>query len=204
MYAAVVLSQLQAKKAAAAPPAKKKAAAPKKKKNFYGDDDEDEDEDDEDDEDDEEADVPLADDHALLLRVILPLLRSRNSGVVLGVAALYHYVGPKDRAVQGRIGKALVRIMRGNREVTYVVLTNCVEFARAAPEMFKKYLKDFFIAVRSPRVAPPRACAATAALAPHVCLLLSCATSSLRSFRLSLARVALPLRRSRSPRSCGA
>jgi len=92
----------------------------------------------------------LQEDHALLLKVSLPLLRSRNAGVVLAVAALHHYAGPRDRAVQGRVGRSLVRIMRGHREVTYVVLTNIVEFAKRVPEMFRKYLKDFFIAVRQP------------------------------------------------------
>jgi AP-3 complex subunit beta len=92
----------------------------------------------------------LQEDHALLLRVALPLLRSRNAGVVLAVATLHHYVGPRDRAILGRIGRALVRIMRGYREVTYIVLTNIVEFAKQSPEMFRKYLKDFYIAVRVP------------------------------------------------------
>ena len=40
----------------------------------------------------------LPEDHDLLLRTSLPLLRSRNSGVVLGVAALHLYVGSGDKS----------------------------------------------------------------------------------------------------------
>jgi AP-3 complex subunit beta len=139
-------------------PAKREAKkGGKKKSGFYSSEEEEEssEEEEEDSEgstDDDDLVPKLQDDHALLLRVCLPLLRSRNSGVVLAVAALHHYVGPRDRAVLGRIGRALVRVMRGHREVTYVVLTNCVEFARAQPDMFRRYLKDFFIAVRARRL----------------------------------------------------
>ncbi len=136
------------KAVAAAPPKEKKKAAKKGKGGKFYDDDDDEDDDDEDGDDADDLVPIMQDDHALLLRVSLPLLRSRNTGVVLAVAALQHYVGPRDRAIQGRVGRALVRVMRGHREITYVVLTNIVEFARAAPEMFRKYIKDFFIAVR--------------------------------------------------------
>jgi hypothetical protein len=145
-----------AKKKAPAKKEAKKGGGKKKKSGFYSSEEEEESSEEEEEDSDGSTDdddlVPkLQDDHALLLRVCLPLLRSRNSGVVLAVAALHHYVGPRDRAVLGRIGRALVRVMRGHREVTYVVLTNCVEFARAQPDMFRRYLKDFFIAVRGQR-----------------------------------------------------
>lgn len=125
----------------------------KKGKGFYSDEEESDDAGSSSEEDDDAGDEftpKLQEDHALVLRVALPLLRSRNSGVVLAVAALHHYCGPRDRAVFGRIGRALVRIMRGHREVQYIVLTNIVELAKQSPDMFRKYLKDFFIAVRGP------------------------------------------------------
>ena len=93
----------------------------------------------------------LPEDHALLLRASLVLLRSRNSGVVLAVAALHQYVGDGDKATQAKVGKALVRIMRTHREVQFVVLTNIVEFAKQSPDLFRKYIKDFFISVREGR-----------------------------------------------------
>lgn len=134
----------------------------------------------------------LPEDHALLLRASLVLLRSRNSGVVLAVAALHQYVGDGDKATQAKVGKALVRIMRTHREVQFVVLTNIVEFAKQSPDLFRKYLKDFFISVRggrgggaTSRTRPPaRRCPApsTPPLSPCV---RACA------------------RRRRSPPSCG-
>jgi AP-3 complex subunit beta len=92
----------------------------------------------------------LPEDHELLLRHTLPLLRSRNSAVVLAVAALHQQIGNGDRAVLHRIGRSLVRVMRNHREVQFVVLTNIVELARTTPELFVRYLKDFFIAESEP------------------------------------------------------
>jgi AP-3 complex subunit beta len=134
----------------------------KKKKNFYSSDEESGSEGDdgeegsseEEEDSDAELDGPkLAEDHKLLLAVSLPLLRSRSSGVVLAVASLHHYVGAKERLTQAKIGRALVRIMRSAREVQYIVLTNIVTFAREAPDLFRKYLKDFFVAVSAPGAA---------------------------------------------------
>ncbi|RYG55243.1 hypothetical protein EON66_05760 [archaeon] len=140
---------MQAKKAERPKPkAKAKKAVKKKKKAFYSDDEETEDSEEEEEEEDEFT-PHVPEDLGLLLRVTLPLLRSRNSGVVLAVAALHHYVGPRDRAIMARNGRALVRIMRGHREIQYIVLTNIVEFAKQNPDTFRKYLKDFFVAVRA-------------------------------------------------------
>jgi AP-3 complex subunit beta len=151
--------------------------------------------------DDELVVAKLPDDHELVLRTTLPLLRSRNSAVVLGVAALHQSVGNGDRgellgggagasqragaradggsgsgslsvprasciahpappppsalppaaASLHRIGRSLVRVMRNHREVQYVVLSNIVDMARTTPELFRRYLKDFYIAVRVAR-----------------------------------------------------
>ena len=50
-------------------------------------------------------------------------------------------------ATLNKIGRSLVRIMRNYREIQFIVLSNMVEFAHLAPDMFRKYIKDFFIAV---------------------------------------------------------
>jgi hypothetical protein len=47
-----------------------------------------------------------------------------------------------------KIGRSLVRVMRNHREIQFVVLSNIVELARTTPELFRRYLKDFYIAVR--------------------------------------------------------
>jgi AP-3 complex subunit beta len=47
---------------------------------------------------DAETEGDLDPDHRLALRSSLPLLKSRNSGVVLGVCALHYYCGPQVRA----------------------------------------------------------------------------------------------------------
>ena len=135
----------------------------KKKKDFYDDDDSDEeDSDEEDDEDEDEEDeddelgvdglpkIPA--DHQLVLNMSANLLRSRNSGVVLAVASLHHYVGVGsiDKSNSVKIGRSLVRIMRNRREIQYVVLTNAAFFARENPDIFRKYLKDFFVAESEP------------------------------------------------------
>ena len=54
-------------------------------------------------------------DHRLALRSSLPLLKSRNSGVVLGVCALHYYCGAQGLATTQQVGKALVRILRNRR-----------------------------------------------------------------------------------------
>ena len=38
--------------------------------------------------------------------------------------------------------------MRNYREVQFVVLSNVVELARQTPDLFRKYIKDFYISVR--------------------------------------------------------
>lgn len=92
--------------------------------------------------------VELDDDHKLLLRCVLPLLKSRNSGVVLAVASVYQYMGPGNSLEDGLIGRALVRTMRSHREIEFVMLSNIVSMAASNPGMFRKYIKDFYVAVR--------------------------------------------------------
>ena len=131
-------------------PSPSKAAKKKKpKSSFYSDEEEEEEEEEGGDSGGEEE--PSVDpDHALLLSCSLPLLRSRNTGVVLAVAALHHYAGGPDPLVMTRVGRALVRCMRNHREIQYVLLANIVTLAGANPGMFRPYLRDFFVTSAEP------------------------------------------------------
>eukprot|EP00163_Fabomonas_tropica_P004369 TRINITY_DN1384_c0_g2_i1.p1 TRINITY_DN1384_c0_g2~~TRINITY_DN1384_c0_g2_i1.p1 ORF type:complete len:1061 (+),score=365.46 TRINITY_DN1384_c0_g2_i1:571-3753(+) len=82
-------------------------------------------------------------DHRLLLKAAQPLLNSRNAGVVLAVASVFYYLSPPYEST--RIGKALTRLIRGSREVEYVVLANITTMAVTRSDMFDPYVKDFFV-----------------------------------------------------------
>jgi AP-3 complex subunit beta len=97
-----------------------------------------------------EADVDLDPDHRLILRSSLPLLKSRNSGVVLAVCALHYYCGPQNDGTTQQIGKALVRILRNRREIQYVVLKCINTMAQERPAFFRPFLSDFFIKSTDP------------------------------------------------------
>jgi AP-3 complex subunit beta len=84
-------------------------------------------------------------DHRLALRSSLPLLKSRNCGVVLGVCALHYYCGSQSTAINQQVAKALVRILRNRREIQYVVLTSISAMAQQRPAMFRPFLSDFLI-----------------------------------------------------------
>ena len=92
-----------------------------------------------------ETEGDLDPDHRLVLRSSLPLLKSRNSGVVLAVCALHYYCGSQNSATSSQIGKSLVRILRNMREIQYVVLTCISTMAQERPAMFRPYLQDFFV-----------------------------------------------------------
>lgn len=105
--------------------------APKKKtitnnRSFYSSDSDSE-------EDEKIADdiIELDPDHELLLKSCVPLLQSRNSGVVLAVAKLYYYLAPAADAE--KIEKPLLRLLRTHREQSYVVLTNIATMAIKRP-----------------------------------------------------------------------
>lgn len=95
----------------------------------------------------------LDEDHRLLLRSSIPLLKSRNSGVVLAVATLHYYCGTHSMATSTLIGKSLVRIMRNQREIQYVVLTVISSMATSRPDMFRPFLQEFFVRATDPAYA---------------------------------------------------
>lgn len=97
---------------------------------------------------DADEDMDLDEDHKLLLQSAMPLLKSRNAGVVLGVCSLLYYCGVSSVKTRSAIGKALVRIHRGRREIQYVVLTSIRTLVGECPSAFAPFLNDFFVKVR--------------------------------------------------------
>ncbi|CAH0478516.1 unnamed protein product [Peronospora belbahrii] len=95
----------------------------------------------------------LDEDHRLLLRSSIPLLKSRNSAVVLAVATLHYYCGTNSMATSTLIGKSLVRIMRNQREIQYVVLSVISSMATSRPDMFRPFLQEFFVRATDPAYA---------------------------------------------------
>ena len=55
-------------------------------------------------------------------RCSLPLLKSRNSGVVLAVCTTHYYCGSRTGSTMNQVAKAMVRILRNRREIQFVVL----------------------------------------------------------------------------------
>lgn len=102
---------------------------------------------------DAEEDMDLDEDHRLILQSAMPLLKSRNAGVVLGVCSLLYYCGVSSVKTRSAIGKALVRIHRGRREIQYVVLTSIRTLVKECPSAFAPFLNDFFVKVRSTTAA---------------------------------------------------
>jgi len=92
-----------------------------------------------------DGEAHLDPDHRLALRSSLPLLKSRNSGVVLGVCALHYYCGVLGPATAATLGRALVRILRNRNEIQYVVLKSIASMAAARPGMFSPFINDFFV-----------------------------------------------------------
>ena len=56
-----------------------------------------------------DSEVDIDHDHRLLLRSSLPLLKSRNASVVVGVVTLHYYCGSQNSGINLQMGKALVR-----------------------------------------------------------------------------------------------
>ncbi|XP_063151623.1 AP-3 complex subunit beta-1 isoform X1 [Candoia aspera] len=87
-------------------------------------------------------------DHRLLIRNTKPLLQSRNAAVVMAVAQLYWHVAPNSEA--GIVAKSLVRLLRSNREVQYIVLQNIATMSIQRKGMFEPYLKSFYVRSTDP------------------------------------------------------
>jgi len=97
-----------------------------------------------------DQDQDLEEDHRLLLRSSLPLLKSRNAGVVLGVCSLHYYCGVASIKIRSALGKALVRIYRDRREIQYIVLSSIKILVWECPSAFIPFLNDFFVKAMDP------------------------------------------------------
>eukprot|EP00613_Pedinella_sp_CCMP2098_P062861 CAMPEP_0171985902 /NCGR_PEP_ID=MMETSP0993-20121228/274595_1 /TAXON_ID=483369 /ORGANISM="non described non described, Strain CCMP2098" /LENGTH=1194 /DNA_ID=CAMNT_0012638793 /DNA_START=69 /DNA_END=3654 /DNA_ORIENTATION=- len=95
-------------------------------------------------------DSALDPDHRLLLRSSLPLLKSRNSGVVLAVCSLHYYCGTQSSLTGGLVGKALVRILRNAREIQFVVLKTIATMSKDRPQLFVPFMTDFYVRSTDP------------------------------------------------------
>ncbi|XP_063708004.1 AP-3 complex subunit beta-2 [Culicoides brevitarsis] len=82
-------------------------------------------------------------DHRLLLRQAKPLLQSRNAAVVMAVAQLYHHTAPKNEVAI--VAKALIRLLRGHKEVQSVVLKCIASMSVQRKGIFEPFLKSFFV-----------------------------------------------------------
>jgi AP-3 complex subunit beta len=100
-------------------------------------------------EEDEDDHASLDPDHKMLLQCSLPLLKSRNSGVVLAVCSLQYYCGVASVRIRSAIGKALVRIYHDRREIQYIVLRSIKALVYECPSAFTPFLSDFFVKVPS-------------------------------------------------------
>jgi AP-3 complex subunit beta len=95
-------------------------------------------------------DEELAADHRLLLHSAMPLLKSRNAGVVLAVCSLQYYCGISSVKVRSAMGKALLRIHRDRREIQYVVLSSIRTLVAECPSAFAPFLNEFFVKAMDP------------------------------------------------------
>ncbi|XP_059274100.1 AP-3 complex subunit beta-1 isoform X1 [Mustela nigripes] len=112
-------------------------------KNFYESDDEQKEKTDQ-----RKKPYTMDPDHRLLIRNTKPLLQSRNAAVVMAVAQLYWHISPKSEV--GIISKSLVRLLRSNREVQYIVLQNIATMSIQRKGMFEPYLKSFYVRSTDP------------------------------------------------------
>mmetsp|Transcript_25298 Transcript_25298/g.48335 ORF Transcript_25298/g.48335 Transcript_25298/m.48335 type:complete len:1384 (+) Transcript_25298:115-4266(+) len=94
---------------------------------------------------DDDEDSDLDEDHKLLLQSSFPLLKSRNSAVVLGACSLHYHCGVASIKIRTDLGKALVRIHRDRREIQYIVLVSIRTLVRECPSAFSPFLNDFFV-----------------------------------------------------------
>ncbi|KAJ3057314.1 AP-3 complex subunit beta-1 [Rhizophlyctis rosea] len=92
--------------------------------------------------------VVLDPDHELLLRSCKPLLFSRNPAVVISVVKICFYLAPIEECQQP--AKALLRILRSSREESYVALLTIVTIAQQHPDLFRPYIRHFYVYAGEP------------------------------------------------------
>jgi AP-3 complex subunit beta len=121
------------------------SAKPKKKN---GDFDEDEEEEDEDDGFGLDVNSNVDPDLRILLDSCNPLMKSRNSAVILAVSSVYYYLAPQSEAQ--KMAKTIVRLVKTRKEISYVALANIATIAKARPSIFEPFLAEFFVLSTDP------------------------------------------------------
>lgn len=66
----------------------------------------------------------------------------------MAVAQLYHHVAPRNEVVI--VAKALIRLLRGHKEVQSVVLTCIASMSVGRKGIFEQYMKSFFVRTSDP------------------------------------------------------
>ncbi|EMR11264.1 hypothetical protein PNEG_00294 [Pneumocystis murina B123] len=79
----------------------------------------------------------------LLLTSIIPLLRSRNSSVIMAACKILYHVGPLTK--QSELAKPLIYLLKESSDIQYIVLTNIIAIAIKHPTFFSPFYKHFFI-----------------------------------------------------------
>ena len=87
----------------------------------------------------------MHEDHKILLRCALPLLKSRNSGVVLAVASLLWECGRRSPHAMSQVAQALTRLVRYTQEMAFVALHSILAIAQVRPLLFSSFFADFFL-----------------------------------------------------------
>ncbi|KAL3691864.1 hypothetical protein R1sor_005515 [Riccia sorocarpa] len=82
-------------------------------------------------------------DIEVLLQNTVPLLRSRNSAVVMASTRVHWLLSRKENVK--KIVQPLIFLLRSSPETQYVVLANLSTFVRMAPSLFEAHYEDFFI-----------------------------------------------------------
>jgi AP-3 complex subunit beta len=89
---------------------------------------------------------PIHEKHKRLLRAALPMLKSRNSGVVMAAASTMWYCGQRSKSAMQRVAQAMIRLVRSqHREVRFCALKAVLPLIQERPGAFVPHLADFFV-----------------------------------------------------------
>lgn len=92
-------------------------------------------------------------DHRLLLRSCRPLLNARSPAVVMAVVQLFLFCAPRSELElnNGAVFRALLRLLRGTREVQYTVLHTLASISvEKERSLFEAHLRAIFVHTNEP------------------------------------------------------
>ncbi|KAG4304059.1 hypothetical protein PORY_002582 [Pneumocystis oryctolagi] len=79
----------------------------------------------------------------LLLTSVIPLLKSRNSSVVMAACKILYHVGPSTK--YNELAKPLIWLLKKTPDIQYITLTNIAAISIKYPDIFSSFYKHFFI-----------------------------------------------------------